>query len=277
MFRILHPKPISLFLLKKKLQRYFIQLCFKGTPFNGWQKQQNAPSVQEAIEKGLSTLMHGPIEVVGAGRTDTGVHAKYYIAHFDSPTIIEDTNDFIYHLNKILPFEIAVQNIVRVTPEAHARFDALSRTYCYQITQAKDPFRKDQSYHVGYPLDVKLLNDASSQLLKYEDYTSFCKLHSDNKTNICHVFQANWQKVENDYIFTIKADRFLRNMVRAIVGTILDVGRNKISIDKFIEIIETKDRSAASTSSPAHGLYLIDVEYPEKIFLENCLIKNETR
>jgi tRNA pseudouridine38-40 synthase len=253
------------------LQRYFIQFSFKGTPFNGWQKQLNAPTVQEAIEKALSTLLHYPVEVVGAGRTDTGVHARYYIAHFDAQNTIENHPDFIYHLNKILPYEIAVQNIFPVIPEAHARFDALSRTYCYQITLVKDAFGKDYSYFVGFPLDLNLLNEASLRLLEYEDFTSFCKLHSDNKTNICHIYQANWQKIENGFIFTIKADRFLRNMVRAIVGTILDVGRGKITVDELNTIINLKDRSAASTSAPAHGLYLVGIEYPAKLFQKTIL------
>jgi tRNA pseudouridine38-40 synthase len=251
------------------LQRYFIQLSFKGTPFNGWQKQQNAPSVQDAVEKGLTLLLRNQVEVLGAGRTDAGVHAKYYIAHFDSPTIIHNPSDFIYHLNKVLPYEIAVQKILPVVSNAHARFDAISREYCYQINQTKDPFNIQYSYYVGYQLNLKLLNSASLQLLNYDDYTSFCKLHSDNKTNICKIYKANWQEVDNGLIFTIKADRFLRNMVRAIVGTILDVGRGKLSIDDFIQIINSKDRSSARTSAPAHGLYLTNIEYPENLFLKN--------
>lgn len=248
------------------MQRYFIQLSFKGTPFNGWQKQQNAPTVQEVVEKALSVLLHFPAELVGAGRTDTGVHAKYYIAHFDSPATIKNTTDLIYRINRILPYEIAVQKIFPVISKAHARFDAISRTYHYQVTQVKDPFGKDYSYYIGYPLDLKLLNNASAQILKYEDFTSFCKLHSDNKTNICHVSRAIWQEVDNGFIFTIKADRFLRNMVRAIVGTVIDAGRGKITLQEFIKIIEAKDRSAAGTSVPGHGLHLVDIEYPQIIF-----------
>jgi tRNA pseudouridine38-40 synthase len=254
---------------KKTLQRYFIQLSFKGTPFNGWQKQQNAPSVQVAIENALSLLIRKKIDVVGAGRTDTGVHANYYIAHFDSPIIIENLFDFVYHLNKILPYEISVQKIIPVTPDAHARFDAISRTYSYRITQVKDPFGKEFSYYLSYPFDINILNNVSQQLLNYNDFTSFCKLHSDNKTNLCHIYQANWQMTGNEFIFTIKADRFLRNMVRAIVGTIIDVGRGKISVQDFIKIIESKNRSTASTSAPAHGLYLKDIEYPERLFIHN--------
>jgi tRNA pseudouridine38-40 synthase len=251
----------------KKLQRYFLQLSFKGTPFNGWQKQQNAPSVQEAVEKGLSLILRNQIEIVGAGRTDTGVHARYYIAHFDSPKMIGHPSDFIYHLNQVLPYEISVQKIMPVIPEAHARFDAISRTYCYQITLVKDPFGNDLSYYLSIPPDFSALNNASAQLLNFKDFTSFCKLHSDNKTNICNIYEAYWQKLDDMLVFTIKADRFLRNMVRAIVGTVLEVGKGKLSVDDFKNIIASKDRSKASTSAPARGLHLINIQYNGNLFL----------
>lgn len=248
------------------MQRYFIQLNFKGTPFNGWQKQQNAPTVQESIEESLGKLLRKPVEIVGAGRTDTGVHASFYIAHFDTDTVIENIPDFIYHLNQIIPYEIAIQKIVPVIPEAHARFDAISRTYQYVISEVKNPFEKDLSYFYNVPLDIDKMNHACEALKKYTDFTSFCKLHSDNKTNICHVYEAVWIKKGQKIIFTIKADRFLRNMVRAIVGTLIDVGREKITFDQFIGIIESKNRSAASTSAPSHGLYLTDISYDVKIY-----------
>jgi tRNA pseudouridine38-40 synthase len=245
--------------------RYFIQLSFKGTNFNGWQKQVNAPSVQASIEKALSVLLKLPIEIVGAGRTDSGVHARYYIAHFDSPNIIDDEINFVYHLNKILSFDIAVQSIFKVKNQSHARFDAIARSYEYQYTLKKDPFETETSVLLKTIPDIGLLNAACMVLTEFSDFTSFCKLHSDNKTNLCKIIEANWRFEGNLLIFRISADRFLRNMVRAIVGTLLQVGYGKISIQEFKDIIEFRNRSKAGTSAPAHGLYLIDIEYPEDI------------
>lgn len=249
------------------LQRYFIQLSFKGTHFHGWQKQANAESVQEYIEKSLSLFFHSKIEIVGAGRTDTGVHAKYYIAHFDSPVEITDKKKFVYQLNKMLSYDIAVQNIFSVIPNAHARFDAVSRTYEYHIIHEKDAFEKEISLLLFSKPDIQLLFEACKVLFDYSDFTSFCKLHSDNKTNICKIQEAYWRNEGKKLIFTIKADRFLRNMVRAITGTMLDVGFNKLSVQEFRKIIEARDRSKASNSAPAHGLFLTGIEYPENIFV----------
>ena len=247
-------------------QRYFIQLNFKGTNFCGWQKQNNSPSVQSAIEKGLSTLLKQPIEIIGAGRTDTGVHAKYYIAHFDAPIEIDDEIKFVYQLNRILPFDIAIQSILKVNNQCHARFDAISRSYEYYYVLQKNPFETETSVLLKQKPDLNLMNEACKLLFNYSDFTSFCKLHSDNKTNICKLTEAFWQQKDEKLIFRISADRFLRNMVRAIVGTLLLVGYEKINLDEFRSIIELKNRSKAGISAPAHGLYLIDILYPDKIF-----------
>jgi len=248
------------------VNRYFIQLSFKGTTFNGWQKQKNAPSVHETLENSLKILLKQNIDLTGAGRTDTGVHAKYYIAHFDSTSKIINISDFIYHLNKILPYEIAVQNIFSVKPNAHARFDAILRTYEYVCVIEKDPFEKEISLLLKALPNVEAMNKACELLLQYSDFTSFCKLHSDNKTNICKVQEAIWVVDNNKLVFTITADRFLRNMVRAIVGTLLQVGYGKLAIGDFEQIIKNKNRMAAGTSAPAHGLYLIAIKYPQEIW-----------
>ena len=246
--------------------RYFIQLSFKGTTFNGWQKQKNAPSVQETIENALKILLKQNIDLTGAGRTDTGVHAKYYIAHFDSVSEISEIGDLIYHLNKILPFEIAIQNIFPVHSNAHSRFGAISRTYEYHCIFQKNPFEKEYCLLLKSLPNIEAMNQAGKLLLQYSDFTSFCRLHSDNKTNICKVEEAFWIIETNKLVFKITADRFLRNMVRAIVGTMLKVGFGEISVNDFGQIIEKKSRSLAGTSAPAHGLYLTAIKYPDGIW-----------
>lgn len=248
--------------------RYFLQCSFKGTTFNGWQVQLNAPSVQEALEKGFSTLLRTKIELTGAGRTDTGVHAKRYFAHFELENPFIDKKDFLYRLNRVIPYEIAVQQIFEVKESAHARFDALSRSYEYQIITEKDPFEKDYCWYISVPLDLEIMNDACSILKENTDFSSFCKLHSDNKTNICHIAHAYWLQQGNLIIFHIKADRFLRNMVRAIVGTMVEIGLGKITLEDFKLIIDSKNRNKAGCSAPAQGLFFTDAEYPEDIWLD---------
>ena len=243
------------------MQRYFLQLSYKGTRYFGWQRQPNAISVQEVIEKTLSTVLREEIAVVGAGRTDTGVHASFYVLHFDVTNEIEEPEKLVYHLNRFLPTDIAVQQIVKTNPEFHARFSAISRTYKYYISTVKDPFTTDTSYQFTVPLDVEKMNEAAKTLFEYTDFTSFAKLHTDVKTNNCKIFQAEWKRENNMLVFTIKADRFLRNMVRAIVGTLIEVGKGKITVDDFRKIIETKNRGAAGTSAPPQGLFLVDIEY----------------
>jgi tRNA pseudouridine38-40 synthase len=243
--------------------RYFIELSYNGNNYHGWQKQTNAITIQQKIEEVLSTLLSENIETIGAGRTDTGVHARNFIAHFDScKDGLEKNYDLIYRLNCLLPYDIVVHKIYLVKPHNHARYDAISRTYRYYITQSKNPFNHDFSYFLYGNIDIDKMNDACKYLLKYDDFASFSKLHSNNKTTLCTIFNAEWSKKDDYLIFTIRANRFLRDMVRAIVGTLLKIGFGKISIEDFIRIIETKKRSEISRSVPAKGLFLEDIEYP---------------
>ncbi len=244
------------------MPRYFTELSFKGTRYHGWQVQPNALSVQEVLETTFSTFMRQRIEVTGAGRTDTGVHASYYVAHFDAESLPFAAADLVEKLNRFLPNDIALKSIREVGPEMHARFSAIRRTYQYFISRVKDPFTLDTSYQYLWPLDVEAMNQAAEVLLGWEDFTSFSKLHTDVKTNICHVTEAFWKEEGTQLVFTISADRFLRNMVRAIVGTLLEVGRGKLTHDGLITILEKKDRSAAGTSAPPQGLFLTDIQYP---------------
>jgi len=248
-------------------QRYFIELAYKGTNFHGWQIQPNAASVQEYLEKALSTIIREPIAVTGAGRTDTGVHASYFVAHFDSEKLNLDHSDFTHKLNSFLGKEIVIFHVSKVAPEAHARFDAISRTYQYHLNLRKDPFALETSWHFFIQPDIERMNAASRILFEYTDFTSFSKLHTDVKTNNCKIYRAEWTQEGTNIVFTVKADRFLRNMVRALVGTLLEVGMGKIDLTQFRKIIEQKDRGAAGLSVPAHGLFLTDIEYPETVFV----------
>lgn len=244
------------------MHRYFAQLSFKGSRYHGWQVQPNAPSVQETVENALSTILREEISVVGAGRTDTGVHASFYVLHFDVAEEIWDPQKLVFRLNSFLPPDIAFQKIWPVSNDAHARFSAISRTYRYYITTNKNPFQTETAYYYHGKLDVDKMNEAAKILFEYGDFTSFSKLHTDVKTNLCKIFQAEWVTEGEMLVFKIKADRFLRNMVRAIAGTLLEVGKGKLFLEDFRKIIEIKDRKAAGTSAPAHGLFLVDVEYP---------------
>jgi tRNA pseudouridine38-40 synthase len=244
--------------------RFFLTLSYKGTAYHGWQVQQNAPSVQGVLQQALSTLTGEAVEVVGAGRTDTGVHAAHYVAHFDTASERPMNQDFIYHLNAILPKDIAAHAINRVPDEAHARFSALWREYKYFIISEKDPFRIDTAWRYPLPLDLERMNEAAAVLMQYSDFGSFCKLHGGNKTTICQVKSSLWVRDGNTLIYTVSADRFLRNMVRAVVGTLVDVGRGRIDLDGFRRIVEAGDRCAAGSSAPAHGLFLTDIGYPER-------------
>lgn len=247
--------------------RYFIYLSYNGAAYCGWQRQPNAPTVQEELEKALSTLLHCPTETVGAGRTDAGVHAAYYVAHFDAPRPIASPEDFTYHLNAMLPQDIAVSRIRAVRDDAHARFDALSREYTYYIERYKNPFTRHATWQFYVDLDVEKMDLAAQSLLRYEDFTSFAKLNSNNKTNICRIHAAGWQRTERGAVFTVRADRFLRNMVRALTGTLVDVGRGRLSVEEFCDIVESRDLSRSSGSAPARGLFLSDVTYDEELFI----------
>lgn len=242
--------------------RYFIELQYDGAAYCGWQRQTDAPTVQQTIEQRLSMLRRVPTEIVGAGRTDTGVNASFYVAHFDSDTPIEDCERLTYKLNRVLPDDIAIKRIYEVDAAKHARFDARQREYTYFITSVKQPFRRFSAWYFAVDLDVDKMNEAAQILLRYDDFTSFAKLNSNNKTNICHITHAEWV-AEDDLTlrFTIRADRFLRNMVRAIVGTLVDVGRGRYSVGEFEDIVRSKDLSRSSAGAPACGLFLSDVRY----------------
>lgn len=255
--------------------RYFITLSYDGTRYHGWQIQPNGISVQETLQKGLSTLLRQTIEVVGAGRTDAGVHAKMMVAHFDvGPTSREgdegkaalvpslDCPQLVYKLNKILPPDIAVQKVEPVADEMHARFSATSRTYHYFINLRKSPFLRAYSWYVYGNLDFQKMNEAAMTLLEYRDFTSFSKVNTDTKTNDCTVTRAIWEELQRgEWRFTITANRFLRNMVRAIVGTLIEVGRGKMTVEQFRGVIEQKNRCSAGESVPGNALFLVDIRY----------------
>lgn len=244
------------------MARYFLRLAYRGAPFHGWQVQPNAVSVQGEVESALSTLLRTPISIVGAGRTDAGVNARMMYAHFDYGALIQDKGRFLGSLNRLVGRDIAIHDIIAVHDDAHARFDATERTYKYFVTFEKTPFLYPLSWYCPNGLDINKMNKAARLLLETEDFTSFAKLHSDAKTNICHVVKAEWTEgAESMAVFTITADRFLRNMVRAIVGTLVDVGRGKLTLDGFRDIIQTRDRCAAGQSMPGEALFLWDVKY----------------
>lgn len=245
--------------------RYLVKLAFDGAPFHGWQVQSNAVSVQEVITNALEVrLRKEMISLVGCGRTDTGVHAREFYAHFDLDENLpaDKLDELTYRLNKQLPNEVVIFSIKETAPDFHARFSAISRTYRYYLHNRKDPFLDNYSWCLLNDLDLTEMNRAASILLEYEDFTSFARLHSQTETNICHIEEAKWEQDGHRFIFTITADRFLRNMVRAVVGTLIEVGQGKKNLGEFIKIIEVKDRSEAGKSAPARGLFLEQVLYP---------------
>lgn len=245
--------------------RYFIDISYDGSNYHGWQIQPNADTVQHQINLAFSTILNEEINVLGAGRTDTGVHAKKMIAHFDTNQTI-DFEKFKYRINGFLKNDISLNDIYKVKEDAHARFSAISRTYEYRISRTKNPFSVN-SYFLLRDLDFQSMKKACKFLHGSHDYTSFAKLHSENYTNNCEVYIANWKEDENLLIFTIKANRFLRNMVRAIVGTLIEIGEGKISFSDIETILMSKDRAKAGYSVPANGLSLIDIEYPKEILI----------
>lgn len=241
--------------------RYFIYFSFDGTNYHGWQIQPNGISVQEQLETALSTLLREKVPVVGAGRTDAGVHARKMVAHFDINQKI-DGKQLVYKLNRLLPRDMVVDRIEEVESIKHARFSALSRTYRYYVTTNRDPFTRMFSWQTNYELDFSLMNEAAAILLEYEDFAAFCKSHSDAKTTICNVMSAKWYMTsDTSWYFEITANRFLRNMVRAIVGTLVEVGRHRITINEFRRIIESKQRTKAGESMPGNALFLYDIGY----------------
>lgn len=251
------------------MQRYFIYLSYDGTNYNGWQIQPNGVTVQEKLIDALCLMLQEKVEVMGAGRTDAKVHASSMVAHFDTEKVNLDTQLLVHKLNCFLPRDVAVHKVVKVKQDAHVRFSATARTYHYNITFKKSPFNRDYAWRISQKPDLDLMNQAAEKLFLYSDFTSFSKVHSAAKTNICTIKEAYWEAIdENNWRFTIKADRFLRNMVRAIVGTLLDVGYKKISVAEFCNIVENKNRCDAGASVPGHGLFLVNVEYPLDLFIE---------
>lgn len=245
------------------MQRYFLQISYKGTNYHGWQKQPNANTVQAELDRAIELITSTKnIETVGCGRTDTGVHASSFYVHVDLEKSIEDLSLLKHKLNRILPQDISVLTILSVKPDAHARFDATSRQYNYFVHHQKNSFLNEISVHLHKVPDYTKMNLACIELMKYSDFASFCKVNSDNKTTICKVSEAEWKQIGDQWVFNIRADRFLRNMVRAVVGTLLEVGYGTISIDEFKKIIESGNRSNAGESVAAHGLFLTEVTYP---------------
>lgn len=243
------------------VKRYFIWLSYDGTNYHGWQVQPNGISVQGELQRVLSTLLRQEIGITGAGRTDAGVHARVMAAHFDFEGDI-DCQQLAYKMNRMLSGDIVISRIEEVAPDLHARFSATERTYHYYIHTRKDPFLRHYSCEIHYPLDFAAMNEAGRILTTYEDFGAFCKAHSDVKTTLCHVTRAEWiQTGDTTWYFVITANRFLRNMVRAVVGTLVDVGRGRLSLEDFRKVIEGKKRSDAGDSMPGNALFLEDVKY----------------
>ena len=253
--------------------RYFIELSYFGKDFHGWQRQPNAATVQETIEKALSTILRKPVLIMGAGRTDTGVHATQMYAHFDWEDASfgekEHLNKLIYKLNSLLPPSIAIRQIFNVRDEAHTRFDATHRSYTYRISKRKNPFSTDHAHTIRHAIDLEVLNEAAAILLDYKDFECFSKSNTEVNTYLCDITRALWLETEDEYHFHITANRFLRNMVRAIVGTLLEIGHGKKPLTWMHEVIAKKSRSQAGTSVPGHGLYLTEIIYPETIYTNN--------
>ncbi len=243
------------------MPRYFLELSYKGTAYHGFQVQENAPTIQAAVENALTILFKSPIELTGSSRTDAGVHALQNFFHFDTELAVEQKH--VYNLNAILPADIAVQSIQQVDSTAHCRFDAIAREYHYYIYSQKDPFMQEKGWHYPYSLDIDLLNEAAALLMKYTDYTSFAKRNTQVYTHECSIQNAYWERIApNQLKFTVKANRFLRGMVRGLVGTMIKVGRSTMSVQDFELILKAKDASKADFSTPPQGLFLAKVIFP---------------
>lgn len=248
--------------------RYFIFLSYRGTNYHGWQRQPRSMTVQQLLEEVLSAKLREPIAVTGAGRTDTGVHALIYCAHFDSlRDDLAGNVDFIFSLNRFLPDDVAADRIVTVRPDANARYSATERTYIYRIVRRKDPFNTETGWYLSGELDIGAMNDAAEMLTEYKDFASFCRTKTDVRTTLCEVTSAQWTETGNILEFRITSDRFLRNMVRAITGSMIDIGQKKMSLAEFQAVIEARNRTKAGQSAPAHGLFLAGIEYPPEVFL----------
>ena len=249
--------------------RYFLKLAYNGKNHHGWQVQPNSETIQGVMNHAVGLIIREEVNLVGAGRTDTGVHAREYFAHFDTKQDLgseKDLEHLVFKLNNFLPKEIAVYDLFPVGPKVHARFDAINRTYKYYISRVKDPFRHDTSYYNYGDLNLERMNEAARILFSYKDFSSFSKTNTQTDNNLCELYQAEWEQQGHMLIFTIKANRFLRNMVRAIVGTLLDVGQSKLDVLEMHRIIQDQSRSSAGYSAPARGLFLYKIEYPERLF-----------
>ena len=255
-------------MISMELTRYFIELSYDGSAYHGWQRQPNAISVQQVLEEALSRLVRNSINLLGAGRTDTGVHALQMFAHFDVSQKIANTKELIFHLNSFLKDDISIKGIRQVKPSANARFDAMARYYEYHISTAKDPFHSQFHYYLKNQPDIDMMNEAAKSLMLYQDFQCFSKTNTDVKTFLCDIKKAVWKKEGSSLIFYISSNRFLRNMVRSIVGTLLEVGYKKRKIEDIDDLIKSKDRRQAGFSVPAHGLYLSRIEYPQNIFID---------
>ncbi|GAB3651819.1 tRNA pseudouridine(38-40) synthase TruA [Echinicola sediminis] len=247
-------------------RRYFLELAYKGTHYHGWQLQPNARTVQEEINKALATILREKVETMGSGRTDTGVHGKQQFLHFDVEGALERKN-FLKKVNAVLPKDISIYDLKEVNPEAHARFDAVWRSYEYYISLRKNPFEEELSWHCFYRLDVERMNEAAALLLRHRDFECFSKVKTEVNHFECEIKTAFWEQKEHHLIFHITANRFLRGMVRAIVGTLVEVGTGKLGVEEFQSILESKNRGNAGAAAPPRGLYLSEVSYPIEIFI----------
>jgi tRNA pseudouridine38-40 synthase len=250
--------------IKPKVNRYLIKLCFDGTRFHGWQLQPNAPTVQETLLSALKVLVKDVEEITGCGRTDTGVHAKEFYAHFDTQLQLEDTVKTAYSLNGLLPADILINSVEQVSVDLHARFSAISRTYQYHINFQRNPFRKEYACTIFYRPDVALMNEVCTILMQHNDFQCFSKVHTQVNNYRCTISEAFWKMEDEELVFTITANRFLRNMVRAIVGTMLELGNHKISVEEFKAILHSGSRADAGFSVPAKGLFLTKIMYPDE-------------
>ncbi len=248
--------------------RYFIELSYFGKNFYGWQVQPDHPTVQKEIQDKLSILSGNEVRLTGAGRTDTGVNASYFVAHFDGPSI-DEPEKFLYNLNNLLPPDIIIHSLVKVAGNAHSRFDALKRTYKYLVLTTNSAFVHDLAFIYKGDLDLGVMQEAAAVLREYNDFTSFAKLHSNNTNNLCSIYESGWTQTGPYLVFTITANRFLRNMVRSLTGTLLEIGRGKRNVSELGMILESRDNRKAGQSAPARGLYLCDIEYPQEYRLNN--------
>lgn len=249
-------------------QRYFMMISFDGSQYHGWQRQENALSIEQKINDALNTILRRDVKLTGCGRTDAGVHAREFFAHFDVEEPLASEDQTVYNLTSMLPDDIEINRLMKVTPDAHARFSATKRTYQYFINSKRSPFDKNYEHYFHHKLDASLMNEACTVLMHHNNFSCFSKTHTQVNNFLCTIYDAHWETHDSRHIFTITANRFLRNMVRAIVGTMLDMGLHKIDLNGFNNILENGSRSEAGMSVPGQGLFLTKVEYPEDIFCD---------